>query len=160
MSDIKAMVPPSPRGSRRLRWALAVSVALNLAVAGAVAGAYLQHRPGGMAARDFGIGPIAEALRPEDRRALRRALMAEVPGMARVHAEGRRDLVELVAVLRSEPLEAARLRGVLTAQAARVSGHMAEARARLGDFLAELPAGERLALADRLEKLLERRGRR
>lgn len=159
MSDIKAMEPP-PHSSRRLRWALAVSVALNLAVAGAVAGAYLQHRPGGTGARDFGIGPIAEALRPQDRRALRRALMAAVPGMARVHAEGRSDLVALVAVLRSEPLEAARLRGVLAAQAERVGGHMAEARARLGDLLAELPTEERLALADRLEKLLERRGRR
>lgn len=159
MSEIRDMAGV-PRASRRLRWALAVSVALNLAVAGAVAGAYLQHRTGGPGARDFGIGPIAEALRPQDRRALRRALMAEVPEMARMHAQGRSDLVELVALLRSEPLNAARLREVLTAQAARVGTRATEARVLLGDFLADLPSQERQALADRLERLLERRGQR
>ena len=70
---------------RAVRIALAVSVALNLAVVGVVAGAALKHGGSGHEMeRDSGFGPFSEALSREDRRALRGQILQRAPELRSV----------------------------------------------------------------------------
>ena len=82
---------PKQAAGRGLRIALAVSVALNLAVAGMFAGSLLKdHEDGGpRGVREIGFGPFSEALSREDRRALRANLMAKMPEMRLARREAR-----------------------------------------------------------------------
>ena len=79
---------PAPTGAsvRGLKIALAVSVALNLAVAGVVVGAWMKDGPSRGMPRDLSFGPFSEALGPEDRRALRKALAERAPGFREARA--------------------------------------------------------------------------
>ena len=63
----------SPAAPRGVKIALAVSVALNLAVAGLAVGAWLGDGPHKGMPRDMSFGPFSEALDDADRRAIRRA---------------------------------------------------------------------------------------
>ena len=70
-----APVPIGPTTSRWLKPVLMASVALNLAIAGLVLGAWLGDGPRKGLPRDLSFGPFSEALGDQDRRALRKALM-------------------------------------------------------------------------------------
>jgi len=164
--------PPEPAGQPR-RWLkvlLVVSLGLNLAVAGIVIGAALDHRradirpePAALA-RDLGLGPYARALPHEMQRELGRSVLA----LSRQGGEGRRPLrMELrqgfrgmLSELRSEAFDAERAAALLAQQ----SGAL-EARRRLGqealvDLLAGMSLEDRIAYADRLEQALRRPHRR
>ena len=85
---------PSGRG---LKIALAVSLALNLAVAGLVAGAWLSdHGPRRDMPRDLSFGPFTEALSPQDRRALRREFLSRVPEFRAARQEARAEFDRLL----------------------------------------------------------------
>jgi uncharacterized membrane protein len=146
-------------GGRWLRVALAVSVAINLAVIGVVAGAWLRDGPPRMAAvRDVGFGPYAAGLTDDDRAALRRALVARGPDLRAARAAMREDMAAVVAALRAEPFEAAAMTEAMERGTARVAEFAVLGRSLLVEHAAGLTPAARAAFADRLEAAANRRG--
>ncbi|TXI05513.1 MAG: periplasmic heavy metal sensor [Pseudorhodobacter sp.] len=142
-----------PKSSKGLRIALALSVALNLAVLGLVAGAILRDGPGMRAAmvRDLGFGPYTEALSPEDRKALRRALFEKAPDIRENRRKMREDTQALLALLRNDPFDADAFHARMEAQHERMEDQLRLGQDLLQDFITAMPAPERRAFADRLE---------
>lgn len=154
------MTEPSP-SNRGLKIALAVSVALNLGVAGLIAGVAWHGGPGGrgeMMVRDFGFGLFNDALSPEDRQALRQSVMGRAGDIREARRQMQADGASILAALRANPFDPAALTAALDAQA----GHLGE-RLKFGsdvirDHILGLSPQARDAFADRLERRM-RRGR-
>lgn len=156
--DISPVQPP--KTGKGLRIALALSLALNLAVLGVVAGALLHNGPGMRAAmvRDLGFGPYTEALTREDRKALRQALFEKAPELHDMRRMMRDDTEALLAILRADPFDAAAFRGRMEAQHQRMEAQMRLGQDLLQSYIADMPAESRRAFADRLERGLHHHG--
>lgn len=148
------MDKPTPRPARLWRIVLVVSLALNVAVVGLVAGFALRgHSMGPPARFDLSLGPVAGALSHDHRRAIARALR-EDGGLRRGGPAG---LDALVAALRADPVDP-----VAVEDAARQSSEFVRrvqdraAEALTAQILA-MSAEERAALADRIEAGMQRR---
>lgn len=156
--------PPPPRASRPgrgLRIALAVSVALNLAVAGMLGGAALKfgHTPP-VALRDLGFGPFTEALTREQRGELRQTFLRHAPDFRQARRLMREDAVALLASLRAEPFDPEVFSGLLMQTNRRNADRLAQGEAALRDFILRMEPAERLAFADRLQAALTGDGKR
>jgi uncharacterized membrane protein len=151
-------VPPgTPRRLPWLKIALVLSVALNLGVLGLALGAWTKHGPDRRATpRDLSFGPFAEALTPEDRRALRTAFRERMPGQRADREAARTEFAALVSALRAEPFGPADLQGALSAIEARLTGRVALGSALIEERLLAMTPAERAAFADRLERGLGR----
>jgi uncharacterized membrane protein len=151
--------PPPPRSGRGLKIALAVSVALNLAVAGLVAGAWLSDDgPRRGMPRDLSFGPFSEALTREDRRALREAFLARAPDDLRTARQAARaEFAAVVAALRASPFDPQALTTSLTAIETRNADRLALGRSLIEARLQGMTDAERAAFADRLDRGLGRR---
>ncbi|MFP5479962.1 MAG: periplasmic heavy metal sensor [Alphaproteobacteria bacterium] len=146
---------PSGRG---LKIALAVSLALNLAVAGLVAGAWLSdHGPRRDMPRDLSFGPFTEALSPQDRRALRREFLSRAPEFRAARQEARAEFDRLLAALRAEPFDPAALTSALAAIQTRNSDRLELGRSLIETRLLTMEEADRRAFADRLDAALRRR---
>lgn len=147
--------PPvtKPNSAKGLRVALALSVAVNLAVLGLVAGVMLRDGPGmrGAMVRDLGFGPYTEALLPEDRKALRRALFEKAPEILETRRMMHEDMQALLGLLRAEPFDGLAFRNRMETQHERMEHQLQLGQGLLQDFIAAMPAAERRAFADRLE---------
>lgn len=161
----KISAPEAPGGgptagpARTRGWVkvlLAVSLALNLGVAGLAAGAWLGHEKGGGSRRDSGLGPLASAMTREDWRAMRPAWVSRNPDLGRGEAALRADYDPLLAALRTEPFEVAALHEALTRISESNARRLSAAREVIGGYLASLDEGARMAYADRLEAALNR----
>lgn len=154
---------PIPRAAsgRGLKIALAISLALNLGVAGIVGGTLLGRfgPPPPPEIRDLGFGPFGQALSPEDRAALRAAFVAEAPDMRGMRREMRADLADFLQALRADPFDPDALRAAFDAQDARARERLDLGQRLLTDRLIAMTGAERLAFADRLQEGLTR-GRR
>lgn len=141
------------RSGRGLRWALGISLALNLAVVGMVAGAMLRDGPGmrGAMVRDLGFGPFTEALSREDRRAMRQALFERAPEIRQARQQRQEDLQALVAILRAEPFDAAALAAAMAEQEARMVGQLRLGQTVLQERIAAMTPEARRGFAERLE---------
>ena len=142
-----------PNNGKGLRIALALSVAVNLAILGLVAGVLLRDGPGmrGAMVRDLGFGPYTEALRPEDRKELRRELFEKAPEIRETRRLMREDMQALLGLLRAEPFDGAAFHDRMEAQQERMEHQLQLGQDLLQDFIAAMPADERRAFADRLE---------
>ena len=155
-------VPPVPpvvpvASGKGLRIALGISVALNLAVVGLVAGALLRDGdPRARMVRDLDFGPFTEALSPRDRDALRRDFVERAPEMRDVRRAMRDDLETFLTVLRSEPFDAGALATVLDNQDGRMARRVELGQELLLERLGAMSPDERAAFADRLERRLRR----
>ena len=154
-------MPPAPTpvsgGQRWLKIALAVSVALNLSVAGLGAGAWLRDGPGHGMPRDLSFGPFTEALRDSDRRELRRTLGERAHGFREARQEMQADLEALLATLRAEPFDPAAAEAALTTIATRTTDRLDLGRKLIAERILAMSDAERKAFADRLERGLKRR---
>lgn len=162
---------PVRPGGRWLRVALVMSLALNLAVAGVLAGAWLRHAgperweprdPGRHTSapardRDPGIGPWGRALSATDRAALRDAFEGERGRLLEGVRADRADRAALAAVLRADPLDVAAMDAITDRMQARADDRLAVGQRLVRAHVIALPAAERAALADRLEASLTRR---
>ena len=150
------------RSGRGLRWALGISLALNLAVVGMVAGAMLRDGPGmrGAMVRDLGFGPFTEELSRDDRRALRQALFERAPEIRQARQQRQEDLQALVAILRAEPFDAAALAAAMAEQEARMVGQLRLGQTVLQERIAAMTPEARRGFAERLEDGLSHGGRR
>ena len=157
--------PRPPRTPRGVKIVLAMSLAINLLIAGAVGGAFLGGRPeGGMrdraeAARILGLGPLATALDRRDRAAVISAAGADRAAMRAERqrlVEAARDFAEAV---RADPFDRAEAEAALERQRAIVSGLQDRGYGALLDYLEPMPAEDRAAFADSLQHMLARQGR-
>ena len=151
--------PSAPRTGRKLRIALVLSLAVNLAVGGVLAGSFLRDGPP-RAGRDFGLGPISEALSREDRKALRAAFVAQHPDIGADRQAMRGDIDALLVTLRATPFDPAALDAALATIAERNGALIATGRAVLAERIKTMDADTRAAFADRLEKKMPRPGKR
>lgn len=151
--------PVPPTISRGVKVALAISVALNLAVAGLAVGAWLGgggHR--GMP-REMSFGPFSEALDDSDRRAIRRALLERMGEFRASRTEARAEFEALLATLRADPFDPAALKAALVAIESRNAERLELGRTLIETRLIEMSTTDRQRFADRLEKGLRRGGR-
>ena len=147
--------PTVPTGGRGLKLALAVSVALNLAVAGLVGGIALHGGPGqrgNMMVRDMGFGPFDDALLPEDRDSLRKSIQARFGDIRAARQLMQADGLAVLSALKADPFDPAALGQALDAQADHLGERLKFGSAMIRDHLLTLPEAARLALADRLEQ--------
>lgn len=155
MPDAPTNTPPAKpaKSGKGLRIALALSLALNLAVLGLVAGAMLRDGPGMRTAmvRDLGFGPYTEALSPEDRKSLRRALFDRAPEIRETRRLMRDDTEALLALLRADPFDPAALSARMDTQHDRLSNQLRLGQDLLQEFILAMPGDARAAFADRLE---------
>lgn len=169
MTDLPPPVSPvGPPVRSRVGWvrvALALSLALNLAVAGVVVGALVQR--GGKAprpdlVRSLGFGPFTEALSDEDRAALRRAFLEAAPDMRAARQAVRAEGGAVITALRAEPFDAGTLETAIAALNARNAARVELGQNLLVARIAEMTPEARAAFAERLETSLTRRssGRR
>ena len=163
MSDPQTPTPPPvpavPATSRGVKIALALSVALNLAVAGLAVGAWLgDGRHHGMP-RDMSFGPFSAALDDTDRRAIRKALMERLGEFREQRDAARAEFEALLVALRADPFDAGALKTALAALEARNAERLELGRSLIETRLIEMSAEDRGAFADRLEKGLGRGGR-
>lgn len=149
------------KGPRWMRLLLAVSLAINLLVAGLVLGAVL--RAGGLhgaeraegpppSLRSLGLTPFYMALDPEDRHKLRDEARARSGSFRESREALRARFAAMLAALKAEPFDAGALRDIARQQ--REAGMRWQA---LGDDIlmariAAMSPAERAAYADRLEK--------
>ena len=162
MSDPQPTVPPEasvPATSRGVKIALAVSVALNLAVAGLAAGAFLRDGPHRGMPRDMSFGPFSEALDDADRKSIRQALMERMGEFREQRQVAKAEFEALLVALRADPFDPAAMQAALSAIEARNSQRLELGRSLIEARLTEMSPEARKAFADRLEKALRRGGR-
>ncbi len=159
-------LPPDPAPQTPGRWVrivLAVSLALNLAVAGVITGTMFRRggpAQNGMMARDVGFGPFTEALSTEDRAQLRRAFLAAVPEMRDNRRAVRADFADLLTQMRAATLDPDALRQVLDRQSERTAERLDLGQRLIFDLVKGMTVEARLEFADRLEQSLAKRPKR
>lgn len=156
----KQMQPQRPMAFW-LRGLLFLSLALNLAVAGMVAGAVLRdkERPGPRAHRlpppatmIVGSTALREA-RPADRRNLREQARGEHKSVVARRAH---ETAALLALLRDTPFDRAALEAELARQDTAQQADLARMQRLWVGIVTEMTAAERAAFADQVEARLER----
>lgn len=152
-------VSTPPATARGVKIALALSVALNLAVAGLAVGAWLGDGPHRGMPRDMSFGPFSEALDDDDRRAIRKTLMARLGEFREQRDAARAEFDTLLGALRADPFDAAALKAALAALEARNAERLELGRSLIETRLIEMTPEERAEFADRLEKGLKHRGK-
>lgn len=163
MPETPRTPPPRTRGAGRgIKIALAVSLALNLLVAGLVGGAVL--RRGGPdeapAIRALGLAPFAIALPREGRDDMRRRIEADAPRLRAERARIGDSLREVRRALLADPFDreaaaAALARSREAATALQGIGHSA-----LLDTLEEMTVEDRAEVARRLGRAMRWMARR
>jgi uncharacterized membrane protein len=153
--EIFLMADEQVKNKRVMRIVLVVSLALNLAVAGLVVGSFVSGRMGNGPPRSFdlGIGSMARALNPEDRREIGAALRRARP----IGDFNPRSQIELmVTALRADPFDADALRAVMSEQAQSTTQVQGAVQDVVVEHITEMSAAERAAYADRLVNELSR----
>ncbi len=149
---------------RWMRIALIVSLALNLAVAGLVAGAMLHGPFGGRDGRPeirrLGLGPFADALAEPDLAALGEAVRREEGSFRARRDAMRSDFDAFLAALRAAPYDHAEVARLIASQQERVVESQRLARALLLERIEAMGPEERAAYADALDADTRRRHRR
>jgi len=146
-----------PRTPLWLRLTLLGSLALNLLVIGAVAGAFVFGGPEHRALRDRGdpVPVFIRALDPTDRRALRQDLLENLRDRARDRGGMIEDFRTSLAALRATPFDAEGFAALLGDQSARRAQRDAIGRAALAERIAAMSDAERAAYAARIEDNLD-----
>jgi uncharacterized membrane protein len=152
MADDKT---PQPRPSRLWRVVLVLSLALNLAVIGVVVGSAASGRWGDGPPRSFdlGLGPIARALEPQERRAIGRKLRED----RSLRDFDLRDRVNrVVAALQADPFEPDVLRALLAEQSERITAVQATAQEVVVEQITAMTPERRRAFADQVLEEMSR----
>lgn len=160
MTDLE-MQNPSPRTALWVKFLLGFSLALNLAVAGMVLGAFIRHDGlrdhgrGMPALRAFGA-PYMLALPREERRAviagLRGRAGSDIPDRA-----GRRAMYgDVLEALRRSPFDVAALQTAVARQASTTIAVQQAAQQAWLDVIAGMTDAERHAYASQVEEVLRR----
>jgi uncharacterized membrane protein len=155
MTDVTQKIPgPTPRG---VKIALAISVAINLGVAGLVAGMALHGGPGhgDRMGRDLGFGPFDAVFSPQDRTVLRQTIAGKMGDFRQMRQQMQGDMAAILSALRANPYDAAAVATAFDLQAQHLTDRVSLGNAVVRDYIMALPGADRLALADRLEKVIQ-----
>ena len=148
--------PPTPRLSLTLRIVFALSLALNLLVIGAIAGAWWRGGPPGGPGQVGQVAALYRAL-PDD---VRRSLRGEMRGVTdRDDLRAMRARGPLLAALRADPFDPAAVEAILAAQAQTMGEMHRRMRAAWLDRVAAMTPQERAAYAERVDAEWQRRRR-
>lgn len=157
------------RASRRMRFVLIVSLALNLAVVGLIAGAALRGGHGGpagdararaMQARDFGFGPYVAALEHSERRTIGRAFIGKAGRPDKARAGAQAQFESVLDALTADPFEADVLKTQMLAQLRDLAELQRIGASVIVDHVAAMTPEARAAYAVRLDQALKRPPRR
>ena len=154
------MAEQGMKKSRGWRIVLAISLALNMAVVGIVAGFALRGKQNGPPQRfDLSLGPIGAALSREDRRNISRELRNNHDLRRSRNGEMPQVIADLIAALRQDPPDAEALRAAAHAPAMRMMVVQRAASEALADRIMAMSPTGRADLADRIEDQSRRRRR-
>ncbi|MFP4327475.1 MAG: periplasmic heavy metal sensor [Paracoccaceae bacterium] len=158
MADLQG-TDRTPR--RWVRWLLVASLAVNLLVLGTAAGlgVALLRGNGPAAGAHDAAWPYVAALAREDRRAMGRAIRAEMVAQGFTRAERRARYEEAVGLLRAEPFDGDAFSDLLARQFAASARLQTAGRDALATRLEQMSPADREAYAARLEEALARGGR-
>ena len=168
MTDDSQMTPEpvatEDTPKKPFRWSrvvLVMSLALNLAVIGTVAGALLRWDAGmdrarAMQVRDFGFGPFIGALDPTDRRDVGRSFVRSVGNPREARAEVKTMFAQMVATLKAEPFDRQTFETLLLQQQQNFSSRQEIGAQIVVDQIAQMSAPDRAAYAMRLEDMLKK----
>lgn len=143
----------SQKPNRLMRGVLVGSLALNIAMIGAVGGfAYkMLHADAAPQRIMFDFGGIARVLDHDDRRAIGERLRRDGPRL--VPRQNQRQKMQVLAeALRAEPFDVARVSEIMESLQQRSRNVQANAQAAFVAQLAAMTAEERAEVADRLER--------
>jgi len=151
---------PKQSGAPKRFWKvlLGASLALNIAVAGVLAGAFWRHNPEHR--RDAGgsrqaMSPYFRALEPEQRRAIGKQFRAGRDEKSKLAAQMQFEAA--IRLLRQTPFRAAEFDAVMQQQIAGASQRLQRAQSNLSASIIGMTAQERSAYADRLQAALQHR---
>lgn len=148
---------------RWIRIALFVSVAANLLIVGAVAGALLRNdgrhgRPADIGAGvNTGLGPYAQALTREQRKALSQAIAGKSGPLGDNAKALRAQVRRILDILRDSDFTPGALQTELQEAQARLTERQAIALAVVVEQISQMSAEERAGFADRLERSFKRK---
>jgi uncharacterized membrane protein len=151
--------PVPPAGKRTPRYLLIGSLALNLLVLGLVGGAILRDGPGGFGGPrgvDLTLGPIVEALAPQDRQAIRADLRAHEALRIRPRQERQAMIAALQRALRADAYDPAAVEAALSMQRDRLAAVQVAGQQALVARINLMSPADRLAFADRLAQAMDR----
>lgn len=155
------MAEETPQKPRRL-WKVifALSLAMNLAVVGLIAGVGLRSAGGKPPHTfEFGLGPIGQAMTKDQRREMGRQLRTNSDLREFGREQARRMLTGIVEALRAETFDADLLREAMMQADGRRATLQTTAREAFIAQIGEMSLDERSALADRLEEGVKQRRR-
>ena len=162
MTDTNTSPPRRRRSPLWVRILLSLSLAINLAIAGLVAGLVLRGDGplrGGGAGLSYAL-PYIVALERDERRAVMGAVRGN-PDLPDRRAR-RAQFDDMLTALRAEPLDREAVRAILSRQAGGVAQVQAVAQEAWLDRVAAMTPVERVAYAARVEEILNKgpRGRK
>lgn len=144
---------------RRLgRIVLVLSLALNVLLAGAIIGALASGKGGTPRSYDLQIGPFAQVLSQEQRRALGRDLRRAIRESGLRRPQQRGAMTELVTLLESETFDPVAFEDIVRSEQTRLNEMRGLAVTVLGAYLSDLPQSERAAIAEGLQEQASRGG--
>ncbi|MEM9438706.1 MAG: periplasmic heavy metal sensor [Pseudomonadota bacterium] len=158
MAEPEARSKGMGRGGRIL---LYLSLLMNFIIIGLVVGAIVSGGDrrgdrGPPRASETGLGPIMQALSPEDRRALGREMRQTLRDERRTRGELRAVMDQIVAALEAEPFDVAEVDALLATQFSEVEFRLGLAQRVFLERLVAMDASERSAFAARLQEVLDR----
>jgi len=155
-------LPPRNRRTRTspaIKIALAISLALNLLIVGLVGGAILAGQGGqreGPGIRTLGLAPFARALPRDSREDMRRRIEADSLDVRRDRSRIGHGLRGLQRALLTDPFDRDAAAQALAGSRDAAAALQARGHAALVETLADMPATERAAVAERLGRAMRR----
>ncbi|HID67437.1 MAG TPA: periplasmic heavy metal sensor [Roseibacterium sp.] len=154
-----------PRNGRGTKIALAISLALNLAIVGLVAGAVLGRggsggHGGSPALRSLGLGPFVMALSHGDRTELRDRIAGRSAPLREERRAIGRSLRVVQEALLADPFDRATAEAAFESSRGRVLSLQEAGHTALLDQIETMTMAERVELAEQLTRAMGRLGRR
>lgn len=168
MSDPTNSIDPQVSPKRPVSWgrvALVISLALNLAVVGLIAGAAVrgggpaqrgEERARTMQTRDFGFAPYIAAFSDDERRTVGRAFLKQAGKPAEARRAIQSSFEAVISALQADPFDADGFKALLLAQQKDLASRQSIGASVLADHLAGMAPADRAAYADKLDHILTR----
>ena len=154
-------IPGMPR-----RWAILLicSLALNLLVAGAAVGIYVnwpqhQYRQAERFLGPAGLGIVARSLDDHHRQELGKTIASDKKAIGGMRRDGQEKLRKMVEILNADPLDSEALAAEFAAQQDAAAMRLKRGHELIAAAISEMTPEERRSLSERLERAFERGGK-
>ena len=150
-------VKPVATTPKAIKIALAVSVAINLGVAGLIAGFALNSGLGGHGdrmVREMGFGPFDRVFSTEDRIALRQTIVGRLEDFRSMRQQVQDDMAAILSALQAEPFDKAAVVAAFDAQARHLTDGVKLGSTVVRDYVMAMSPEARLAFSSRLDQVV------